>query len=91
VRRQLPATRRALIAELLEIAKAEQVVTVHADVLAEDSFAVRMLRRHGPVHARIDGGVYSVDVELASADVELASADVELASADFRGCGTPRR
>jgi GNAT superfamily N-acetyltransferase len=67
----------ALVAELLEIAKAERVVTVHADVLFEDRFAVRMLRRHGPIHARIDGGVCSVDVELSSADVTA--------------CRTPRR
>jgi GNAT superfamily N-acetyltransferase len=59
---------RALVARLLEVARAEHAATVHADVLAEDTFAIRMLRRHGSLRTRIDGGVYSVDVELRDPD-----------------------
>jgi GNAT superfamily N-acetyltransferase len=59
-----------LVAALAEEAKRRHVATIRADVLAEDSFIVGMLRRIGPVTVRLGRGTMTVDVQLTDAAPE---------------------
>ena len=54
-----------LMASLLDGARARGVTTVHADVLADDVFILRVLRRIGPLTVSIESGSYSVDIDLS--------------------------
>lgn len=40
--------------------------TVHADVLGEDEFIIRALRRIGLLTVTIDSGTFSIDIDLRS-------------------------
>jgi GNAT superfamily N-acetyltransferase len=53
-----------LIASLLDDARAHGVTTVHADVLADDVFLLRVLRQIAPLRASAGSGSYSIDVDL---------------------------
>ena len=54
-----------LMTSLLEAARAEGVTAVHADVLADDEFILRALRRIGPLRVSIESGSLSVDIDLS--------------------------
>jgi GNAT superfamily N-acetyltransferase len=53
-----------LAASLLEHVRANGVTTVHADVLGDDEFILRTLRRIGPLKVKIQSGIFSIDVDL---------------------------
>jgi GNAT superfamily N-acetyltransferase len=53
-----------LLAALADAARARRCRIVHADVLGEDNFIVRMLRRVGPLRVSIEVGTLSVDVDV---------------------------
>lgn len=59
-----------LVEALVAEARRCQVTTIRADVLAEDSFLVGMLRRIGPVSVRLGRGTIAVDVRLTEEDVD---------------------
>jgi GNAT superfamily N-acetyltransferase len=54
------------IRALTEAARSRGVTRIHADVLGEDQFLLRTLRRVGPLKVAIDLGTFSVDVDLAA-------------------------
>jgi GNAT superfamily N-acetyltransferase len=54
-----------LVAAAVELARASGMTVLHADVLADDMFIVRALRRAGPMSSRLDSGTVSVDIQLA--------------------------
>jgi N-acetylglutamate synthase-like GNAT family acetyltransferase len=54
----------SLLTRLVGIARVAGIDEVHADVLAESAWALRILRRVGRAHADLCWGVYSVRVEL---------------------------
>jgi GNAT superfamily N-acetyltransferase len=54
-----------LVASLLDRARANGVATVHADVLGDDRFILRVLRRIGPLKASIEFGSISIDIDLS--------------------------
>jgi GNAT superfamily N-acetyltransferase len=56
----------SLIRALMAAARSEGVTRVHADILSEDQFLVRTLRRLGPLQVAIELGTFSVDVDLAA-------------------------
>ena len=56
-----------MVASLLERARARGVTTLHADVLSDDKFILRGLRRIGPLTASLELGTISVDVDLGGA------------------------
>jgi GNAT superfamily N-acetyltransferase len=49
---------------LLDTARANGVSSVHADVLGDDRFILKALRRIGPLSGSIERGVWSIDVTL---------------------------
>ena len=53
-----------LVASLLVNARANGVITVHADVLGDDLFILEALRRIGPLTVSIEFGCYSIDIEI---------------------------
>jgi GNAT superfamily N-acetyltransferase len=53
-----------LIAALVQAARLRGLTRVHADILGEDQFLLRLLGRVGPLEATIALGTYSADVEL---------------------------
>jgi len=53
-----------LITALLDGARARGVSTAHADILADDRFIIRALRRLGPLMVRFGPGTLSVDITL---------------------------
>jgi GNAT superfamily N-acetyltransferase len=53
-----------LLAAAATLARANGAVALHADVLGDDAFIVGLLRRVGPLEARINSGTYSIDVDL---------------------------
>jgi GNAT superfamily N-acetyltransferase len=55
-----------LAASLLDNARAHGVTTVHADVLGDDQFILRILRRIGPLTVSIEYGGFSIDIDLCS-------------------------
>lgn len=55
-----------LAVSLLDRARAIGVTTVHADVLSDDLYVLRSLRRIGPLTASVERGVWSIDVALGS-------------------------
>lgn len=55
---------RALADHLIAGTAMQGASSFHADILVEDSFALSLLRRYGTTDVRIDGNVYSVEVEL---------------------------
>jgi GNAT superfamily N-acetyltransferase len=60
-----------LIRALIERVLSRGVTRLHADILGEDQFLLRSLRRIGPVKVAIELGTFSVDVELRhGADIE---------------------
>lgn len=54
-----------LIASLLDEARARGLTTVHADVLVDDAFILRALRRIAPLSVSPDRGSYSIDINLS--------------------------
>jgi GNAT superfamily N-acetyltransferase len=61
--RQGVGTRLAV--SLLDSARARGVTSVHADVLGDDRFILRALRRIGPPRVTIDSGTFSIDIDLS--------------------------
>jgi GNAT superfamily N-acetyltransferase len=55
-----------LVASLLNEARAKGMTTAHADVLAEDRFILRFLRRLGPLTLSAERGTFSVDIDLGA-------------------------
>ena len=55
-----------LIRALIDTARSRGVTRVHADVLGEDQFLLRVLRRVGPLKVAIELGTFSVDVDLVA-------------------------
>jgi GNAT superfamily N-acetyltransferase len=53
-----------LAASLLDNARARGVRRVHADVLGDDLFILRSLRRIGPLALSIECGVFAIDIDL---------------------------
>jgi GNAT superfamily N-acetyltransferase len=53
-----------LTVSLLDSARAEGVISVHADVLSDDLHILEWLRRIGPLTASIERGVWSIDIAL---------------------------
>jgi N-acetylglutamate synthase-like GNAT family acetyltransferase len=53
-----------LVASLLANARAKGMTTVHADVLVEDQFILKVLRRMGPLTVSIEFGSYSIDIDV---------------------------
>jgi len=56
-----------LIRALIGAARSRGVTQVHADILGEDQFLLRTLRRVGPLRVAIELGTFSVDVDLTAA------------------------
>jgi GNAT superfamily N-acetyltransferase len=54
-----------LAASLLDSARATGVTTVHADVLGDDEFILRALRRIGRLTVTIEAGSFSIDIDLS--------------------------
>jgi len=54
-----------LASSLLEGARAQGVTTVHADVLSDDQFILRILRQSGPLTVLIEHGNFSIDIDLS--------------------------
>lgn len=54
-----------MVALLLERARAKGLTTLHADVLSDDKFILRGLRRIGPLTGSVELGTISVDIDLA--------------------------
>jgi GNAT superfamily N-acetyltransferase len=55
-----------LATSLLDRARARGATTVHADVLGEDQFILRILRRVAPLKASLELGGISIDIDLSS-------------------------
>jgi GNAT superfamily N-acetyltransferase len=53
-----------LVTALLDGARAKRVSRVHADVLGDDRFILRALRRVGPMTVSFELGTLSVDIDL---------------------------
>jgi|GEM_PF-1082182 GNAT superfamily N-acetyltransferase len=53
-----------LVESLLDSARARGVASVHADVLGDDPFILRALRRIGPLTVSIEFGTYSIDMDI---------------------------
>jgi GNAT superfamily N-acetyltransferase len=53
-----------LVESLLDSARARGVASVHADVLGDDLFILRVLRRIGPLTVSIEFGTYSIDIDI---------------------------
>jgi GNAT superfamily N-acetyltransferase len=53
-----------LTVSLLDNARAMGVNTVHADVLSDDLYVLKLLRRIGQLKASVERGVWSIDVAL---------------------------
>jgi GNAT superfamily N-acetyltransferase len=54
-----------MVDSLLDSARARGTATVHADVLGEDLFILRILRRIGPLTVSIEFGTYSIDIDIS--------------------------
>ncbi len=54
-----------MVDSLLDSARARGTATVHADVLGEDLFILRALRRIGPLTVSIEFGTYSIDIDIS--------------------------
>lgn len=54
-----------LVASLLERARGKGVTTLHADVLGDDLFILRALRRIGPLTVATECGTLSIDIDLS--------------------------
>jgi GNAT superfamily N-acetyltransferase len=52
----------ALCEELVTAARQMGLAGLHADVLSDDAFVLRLLRRHGSLDINLEYGVYSVDL-----------------------------
>lgn len=81
-----------LIASLLDGARAEGVTTVHADVLADDAFILRALRRAWPLRASIEFGTFSIDIDLGGRPGSTQTNSIllcrrRLAARGLRRCG----
>ncbi len=55
-----------LIASLLDDARAKGVTAVRADVLVDDAFILRAMRRIGPLRVSVERGSFSIDINLSS-------------------------
>jgi GNAT superfamily N-acetyltransferase len=55
-----------LMSELFDRARAGGFTKVHADVLGDDQFVLRTLRRFGPLTVSLASGTFSVDLELGA-------------------------
>jgi GNAT superfamily N-acetyltransferase len=55
-----------LIRALMDTARSRGVTRVHADILGDDQFLLRTLRRVGPLKVAIELGTFSVDLNLAA-------------------------
>jgi GNAT superfamily N-acetyltransferase len=53
-----------LVASLLAHARAKGATTVHADVLGDDLFILKALRRIGPLTVAVECGSYSIDIDI---------------------------
>jgi GNAT superfamily N-acetyltransferase len=53
-----------LTSSLLDRARTDGVTTVHADVLGDRQFILRILRRIGPIRVSIESGSFSIDIDL---------------------------
>src|SRR5262249_34346726 len=53
-----------LVSALFDAARAAGVTRVHADVLGDDQFILRTLRKFGPLTVSLSTGTYSVDIDL---------------------------
>jgi len=60
-----------LVASLLAHARARGATTVHADVLGDDLFILKALRRIGPLTVAIECGSYSIDIDIYSIDIDI--------------------
>jgi GNAT superfamily N-acetyltransferase len=72
-----------LVTSLLDGAREKGVTTVHADVLADDAFILRVLRQIGPLRVSIQSGSYSVDVDLSRPPGQPVQARPGTRSADL--------
>jgi GNAT superfamily N-acetyltransferase len=54
-----------LVESLLDSARARGVASVHADVLGDDPFMLRALRRVGPLTVSIEFGTYAIDIDIS--------------------------
>jgi ribosomal protein S18 acetylase RimI-like enzyme len=61
-----------LTASLLASAQAKAVSIVHADVLSDDLFILKSLRRIGPLTTSIERGIWSIDIPLGRQPSQLA-------------------
>lgn len=52
----------ALFERVVAAARQKKLAGLHADVLFDDAFALRLLRRHGSLKVDIEYGVYSVQL-----------------------------
>jgi GNAT superfamily N-acetyltransferase len=53
-----------LVSALFDSARTIGVTNVHADVLGDDQFILRTLRKLGPLRVSLSTGTYSVDIDL---------------------------
>jgi GNAT superfamily N-acetyltransferase len=74
---------------LLDSARAEGVSSVHADVLGDDRFILKALRRIGPLTGSIDRGVWSIDVALGCQPCQSAGDTLPVAP-ETPACGGRR-
>jgi N-acetylglutamate synthase-like GNAT family acetyltransferase len=74
---------------LLDSARAEGVSSVHADVIGDDRFILKALRRIGPLTGSIDRGVWSIDVALGCQPCQSAGDTLPVAP-ESRACGGRR-
>jgi GNAT superfamily N-acetyltransferase len=53
-----------LVSVLFDSARTRGLCRAHADVLGDDQFILRTLRRYGPMTVSVQTGTYSVDIDL---------------------------
>jgi GNAT superfamily N-acetyltransferase len=63
----------ALLEALVDLAKEQRLALLHADVLFEDAFSLRILARYGRLDLVLEYGVYSVLVHLEDSSTFASS------------------
>jgi GNAT superfamily N-acetyltransferase len=53
-----------LVVALLDMARSRGMTRIHADVLGEDQFILRGLRKFGPLSVSLEAGTFSVDFDI---------------------------
>jgi GNAT superfamily N-acetyltransferase len=63
----------SLVSALLDMARLRGMTRVHADVMGDDQFILRALRRLGPLAVSLQSGTFSVDLDLTGTERSVSS------------------